>query len=562
PAAGSFTENFDSTWSRRWTVFGGNWTARNGVLSTVPASANGARALAMATAFTNFTYEADVSVGSVGNAGLVFRASKPDIGADAYCGYYVGINAAGSDVEFGYANNGWHSITNVAMTIAANTTYHLKVQAQGSRLRIYVNNTNQPVIDVRDGNYSSGMVGVRDYCTDGNQSLSSFAQPVAHELPAPPAGGPHAWYQLEGGALDASGYGNDGVLHGNVSFVTGKLGAQAAQFDGTTSSYVTIPLSVSNSFTIAFWVKTTAAGGSGQWYNGKGLVDGEMPGAVNDFGTALVGNYAAFGVGNPDTTILSTNVINDGAWHHVTATRDSVSGQMNLYLDGILQATASGPTGTRAAPPNLRLGSLQTGVTGGFLSGTIDDVQLFDRAFSAGEVPALMNHAPQLSPVPDAAILAGRTLLVTNTATDADAPAQTLAFSLPNPPSGAAVNPVSGLITWRPSVAQSGTTYPLTVQVADTGTPSLSATQNFAVTVLPPARPALQVPASGNGLFSLQINGDVGPDYLVYATTNLAVNMAGWVCLLMTNPATLPFQFVDSAPPDHGQKFYRVALGP
>ncbi|HTL73916.1 MAG TPA: PA14 domain-containing protein, partial [bacterium] len=53
PATGSFAENFDSTWSQRWTVFGGNWTVRNNTLSTMPASANGVKALATATAFTN-----------------------------------------------------------------------------------------------------------------------------------------------------------------------------------------------------------------------------------------------------------------------------------------------------------------------------------------------------------------------------------------------------------------------------------------------------------------------------------------------------------------------------
>jgi len=31
-----------------------------------------------------------------------------------------------------------------------------------------------------------------------------------------------------------------------------------------------------------------------------------MPGVVNDFGTTLIGNNAAFGVGNPDTTITTT----------------------------------------------------------------------------------------------------------------------------------------------------------------------------------------------------------------------------------------------------------------
>jgi len=175
PTVGSFTENFDSTWSRRWTVFGGNWSARDGALSTVPASAVGAKALAMETAFTNFIYEADVSVGSVGNAGLIFRASKPDIGADAYCGYYVGINAQGSALEFGYASNAWHAITNVPMPFAANKFHRLKVQADGSRLRIFVTDTNQPVVDIRDDHFSSGMIGVRLYCGDGDRSYSSYS---------------------------------------------------------------------------------------------------------------------------------------------------------------------------------------------------------------------------------------------------------------------------------------------------------------------------------------------------------------------------------------------------
>jgi len=52
---------------------------------------------------------------------------------------------------------------------------------------------------------------------------------------------------------------------------------------------------------------------------------------------------------------------------------------MNLYFDGALQATTTGPQGAKAAPPALRIGSLQTGVAGGFFLGSIDDVQIFNR---------------------------------------------------------------------------------------------------------------------------------------------------------------------------------------
>ncbi|HXS69253.1 MAG TPA: beta-L-arabinofuranosidase domain-containing protein [Candidatus Polarisedimenticolia bacterium] len=177
--ANSFSETFDSHWSERWTVFGGNWSARGGALSTMPASANGAKALAMETAFTNFTYEGDVSVGPLGNAGLIFRVTKPDIGSDAYCGYYVGINSQESQLEFGCASNSWHSITNTPMTFTPNRYYHLKIEAAGPHIRVFVTNMELPVLDVRDGEFAGGMIGVRDFCTDGNRSLSSFSNLTA-----------------------------------------------------------------------------------------------------------------------------------------------------------------------------------------------------------------------------------------------------------------------------------------------------------------------------------------------------------------------------------------------
>jgi len=67
-----------------------------------------------------------------------------------------------------------------------------------------------------------------------------------------------------------------------------------------------------------------------------------------------------------------------------------------------------------------------------------------------------VNHPPLLTPISDTTILAGRTLSIINTATDADLPAQTLTYSLQSPPSGAAISPSNGMLQWRPSVAQSG----------------------------------------------------------------------------------------------------------
>ena len=381
----------------------------------------------------------------------------------------------------------------------------------------------------------------------------------ASSVVAPPS--PLAWYKLDGNANDSSGNGFNGTPSG-VSYVTGLVGTQAAAFNGT-SSYIQIPRSISNDFSLTFWVKTTQTGGTPGWASGNGLVDGTVAGQTNDFGVSLVGANAGFGVGNPDTTITSTTAINDGQWHHVAATRTSGGGAMNLYVDGVWQAGASGPTGTRNTPPVLRLGGLQTG--GNFFSGTLDDVRLYGSSLNGSQVAALAtltpsNTAPSLSPITNYTLIAGQTLTITNMASDPDAPPQTLTFSLPAPPSGAGINATNGIFSWRPAIAQSPSSNAISVMVADNGTPVLSATQSFNVTVLRPATPAFGAPAFSNGVMACQINGDAGPDYTVQAATNL-VSPVNWQSLLTTN-GTPPFQFQDSSTTNFPQRFYRVLLGP
>jgi hypothetical protein len=203
----------------------------------------------------------------------------------------------------------------------------------------------------------------------------------------PPGGDPLvASYAFENNASDGSGHGFNGTLTNNPTFVAGHSGL-AVNLNGT-NQFVRLPRSIQDSFTIAFWVRTTTTGATGaQWWVGKGLVDGEVANVVNDFGVSLVGTRVAFGVGNPDTTIQSTTSINDGAWHHVAVTRNAATGAMVLYVDGAQQATATGPTGTRSAPASLRVGSLQTNLN--FFAGQIDEVRLFGAVLTAAQVAAL-----------------------------------------------------------------------------------------------------------------------------------------------------------------------------
>jgi hypothetical protein len=170
------------------------------------------------------------------------------------------------------------------------------------------------------------------------------------------------------------------------------------------------------------------------------------------------------------------------------------------------------------------------------------------------------NQPPQLSPIFNTSLLAGRTLNLTNTATDPDVPPQTLTFQLLSAPAGMTLNPSTGWLTWRPLIAQAGTTNTVIVRVADSGTPSLTDTQTFSVFVLTPALPVLTSPSFNNGSFSLRVFGDEGPDYVIERTH--AASPANWLPLATNLSPTLPFDWSDPASSNALPNFYRVRLAP
>jgi hypothetical protein len=168
------------------------------------------------------------------------------------------------------------------------------------------------------------------------------------------------------------------------------------------------------------------------------------------------------------------------------------------------------------------------------------------------------NHPPILAVIADQSIIAGQTLLVTNSASDPDAPPQVLTYSLQSPPAGASIDTNSGLFTWRPTIAQSPSTQSVTVAVSDNGTPVLTATQSFNVTVIQPASPTITATAVANGQFGFWINGDAGPDYTILSSTDLV----SWIPIVTNNSPAVPFFWTDANTASNPIQFYRVLLGP
>lgn len=344
--------------------------------------------------------------------------------------------------------------------------------------------------------------------TAGNAISANSGQVSATPEPALPV----ALYSFEGNVLDSSGNENNGANSGAV-FVAGKIG-EAASFNGS-SAYVTIPKSIGvagSGFTIAFWIKTTETGGGGQWYQGDGLVDGEVGGVTTDFGTALVGSKFALGIGQPDTTLTSAKSINDGNWHYVAGTWNMTSGTMQIYVDGNLDSTGTGPTGPRTATPNLIIG--KTTDAAQYFNGLEDEVRLYTNVLTAAEIGVLAGLPPGAPIGLNAIAGAGQLALNWNAVPDATGYNLYRSQISGGPYTDIVTN--TGSLNYADANVRDGQTYYYVVTAVDANGESATSAE---VNATPLAPPTLNIMTSG-GMLTVSWSGWAG-DWQLNEATNL-----------------------------------------
>jgi hypothetical protein len=104
-----------------------------------------------------------------------------------------------------------------------------------------------------------------------------------------------------------------------------------------------------------------------------------------------------------------------------------------------------------------------------------------------------INHPPRLAPIANRIAQEGSTLTLKASATDPD-PGQTLTFSLgPGAPAGARIDPTTGVFTWTPREESSSPTS-VTIRVTDDGSPPLSASRTFSISVADAPLTTIPVP--------------------------------------------------------------------
>jgi len=173
-------------------------------------------------------------------------------------------------------------------------------------------------------------------------------------------------------------------------------GLPAVHFNAAGSTYLAFNRPVQDDFTILCVYRSSQGIGTGTaFYNGAGLINGEVGGVANDFGLSLNANgYLLAGTGNPDTTIVSAaSTYNDGQPHLVTFKRTRATGALALYADGLLAGTATGGSQSLGSPPRLVLGAQQTLIS--FLTGDIAEVKIFNSSLTNTERVAEENALRQ-----------------------------------------------------------------------------------------------------------------------------------------------------------------------
>lgn len=146
----------NSALAQTWSNYGGTW---NHFGATHSVNAGPGYKTIISGTYQSSTIEADVTLGAGGDAGFIFHASNLANGIDAYSGYYVGLSTKNNGVVLGRVNNNWSQIIAYPTTIAANTSYHLKVVLKGKDIEVFVN--NQHIISAGDDTYLAGATGLR-----------------------------------------------------------------------------------------------------------------------------------------------------------------------------------------------------------------------------------------------------------------------------------------------------------------------------------------------------------------------------------------------------------------
>jgi len=249
-------------------------------------------------------------------------------------------------------------------------------------------------LDVKDNDASGGLELTAYNSTDaGNNTNWLFVW--TGDITA----GLEGHWKLDNDATDASGNGNTGTASG-VTFSTSNLPVvpsgttHAASFDGS-NDYISVTntsLSLTTNISISLWIKNTDDFSSDSYSNyiiSKGVI-GSSP--WNNYVMTMGSNYKyrfAIHTNQGSYGATTTSTFNDSNWHHVVGIYDYNNSAIKIYVDNALEKSTSAQGTINNTRSTFYIGDWNGNSTWHFWHGLIDDIRVYNRALSAGEVAIL-----------------------------------------------------------------------------------------------------------------------------------------------------------------------------
>jgi hypothetical protein len=242
--------------------------------------------------------------------------------------------------------------------------------------------------DTRTATNASHVLTAR--ARDGAGNLTTSAGVTVTVNNSAPAGLIAAYAFEEGSGTttaDETGKGHVGTLIGTTWSASGRYG-KALSFNGT-SANVSIAdaadLDLTNAMTLEAWVRPSALSG----WNTVMMKEGSAT-------TLAYGLYAndqspwpavTVRIGTDDRSAIGTGSLPLNTWTHLAATYDGAT--LRLYVDGVQVGSLAQTGNMITSARTLRIGG--NTVWGEYFTGLIDDVRVYNRALSAGEIQSDMN---------------------------------------------------------------------------------------------------------------------------------------------------------------------------
>jgi hypothetical protein len=227
----------------------------------------------------------------------------------------------------------------------------------------------------------------------GHHTTSAFVAVTVDNGPGPPPSGLVAAYSFNSvsGATvaDVSGNNNSGTLSGAVATVAGRYGG-AVTFDGV-NDWVTVAdsnsLDLTTGMTLMGWVSPTSV--SVSW---RTVIFKEGGAGSMDY-SLYAGDDAARPIGQVyiggEQNAIGAATLPLAAWTHLAVTYDGAV--LRLFVNGTQAATRSISGQITATTGALRIGG--NSIWSEWFQGTVDEVRIYNRALSQGEIQTDMTTA-------------------------------------------------------------------------------------------------------------------------------------------------------------------------